>query len=94
MASVDLNITGRCFAKWARPVYYSVYPNLYMDSNEGSEDGDGKEGSERHGGCERVEIVCLLYADDLVLCGESQEDMRVGRFAEVCRRRGPESQCR
>ena len=28
----------------------------------------------------------LLYADDLVLCGESQEDLRVmvGLFAEVC----------
>ena len=32
----------------------------------------------------------LLYADDLVLCGESEENLRVmvGRFAEVCRRRG------
>ena len=32
----------------------------------------------------------LLYADDLDLCGESEEDMRamVGWFAEVCRRRG------
>ena len=32
----------------------------------------------------------LLYADDLVLCGESEEDMRVmvGRFPEVCRRIG------
>ena len=32
----------------------------------------------------------LLYADDLILCGESEEDLRemVGRFAEVCRRRG------
>ena len=32
----------------------------------------------------------LLYADDLVLCGESEEDMRemVGRFVEECRRRG------
>ena len=30
----------------------------------------------------------LLYADDLVLCGESEEDqgMMVGWFAEVCRR--------
>ena len=37
----------------------------------------------------------LLYADDLVLCGESEENLRamVGRFAEVCRRRGL-SQCR
>ena len=32
----------------------------------------------------------LLYADDLVLCGASEEDLRVmvGCFAEVCRRRG------
>ena len=32
----------------------------------------------------------ILYADDSVLCGESEEDLRmmVGRFAEVCRRRG------
>ena len=32
----------------------------------------------------------LLYANDLVLCGESEEDLRVmmGRFSEVCRRRG------
>ena len=30
----------------------------------------------------------LLYASDLVLCGESEEDMRamVGRIVEVCRR--------
>ena len=30
----------------------------------------------------------LLYADDLVLCGELGEDLRVmvGWFAEVCRR--------
>ena len=29
----------------------------------------------------------LLYADDLVLCGESEEDLRamVGCFVEVCR---------
>ena len=32
----------------------------------------------------------LLYADDLVLCSESEEDLRtiVGRFIEVCRKRG------
>ena len=31
----------------------------------------------------------LLYADDLVLIGELEEDLKmmVGRFAEVCRRR-------
>ena len=32
----------------------------------------------------------LLYADELALCGESEYDLRamVGRFVEVCRRRG------
>ena len=32
----------------------------------------------------------LLYANDLVLCGESEEDLKVmvERFVEVCRRRG------
>ena len=32
----------------------------------------------------------FLYADDLVLCGESEEYLRVmvGQFIEVCRRRG------
>ena len=31
----------------------------------------------------------LLYADDLVLCGEPEEYLRamVGRFVEICRRR-------
>ena len=35
-------------------------------------------------------LAGLLYADDLVLYGESEQDLRamVGRFAEVCRRRG------
>ena len=34
----------------------------------------------------------LFYADDLVLCGESEEYLRaiVLRFIEVCRRRGLE----
>ena len=34
--------------------------------------------------------VYLASADELVLCGESEEEMKalVGRFSEVCRRRG------
>ena len=41
---------------------------------------DGREGR----------LPGLLYADDLVLCGEPEEDLRVmvGRFADVCRRKG------
>ena len=32
----------------------------------------------------------MEIADDLALCGDSEEDLRaiVGRFVEVCRRRG------
>jgi hypothetical protein len=35
-------------------------------------------------------LPCLLYADDLVLCGESEESLRrlVERFGKVCKRRG------
>ena len=35
-------------------------------------------------------MLGFLYADDLILCGESEEDLKVmvGLFAEVCRRRG------
>ena len=34
-------------------------------------------------------MPALLYADDLVLCGESEEDLQVvvGHFVEVCRKR-------
>ena len=39
-------------------------------------------------------LPALLYADDIVLCGESDEDLRVmvGWFADVCRRR--EEECK
>ena len=62
---------------------------IYGWSDEGGEAEDGKEENEISGGWERVEITWPLYADDLVLCGESEEYLRamVGRFAEVCRRR-------
>ena len=35
-------------------------------------------------------LPSLLYADELVLCDISEEELRVmvGQFAEVCRRRG------
>ena len=37
-------------------------------------------------------LPSLLYADDLVLCGELKEDLRMmlRQFAEMCRRRGLE----
>ena len=38
----------------------------------------------------RVKIGGLSYANDLILCGESEEDLKplVGRLVEVCGRRG------
>ena len=55
----------------------------YGCSNEGCKNGDKKEGRE-------LKLSGLLYADDLVLCNESEDDLRgmVERFAKVCRRKG------
>ena len=49
--------------------------NAYMDALMRGEDGDGTEGREWR-------ILGHLYADDLVLCGELEEDLRamVGHF--------------
>ena len=54
---------------------------IYGRRDERSEKGGGEEGREWR-------LPDLLYADDLVLCNESKEDLRamVGRFVEVCRR--------
>ena len=54
---------------------------IYRCSDKGSEVGNGKEGREWR-------LPGFLYADDLVLWGESEEDLRgmVGWFVEVCRR--------
>ena len=43
----------------------------------------------------KIIIHCLLYAENLVLCGESEEDLKmiVGPIAEVCEKRS-DSQCR
>ena len=47
-------------------------------SNEGGENGDRKEGRE-------LGLPGLLYTDELVLCGEPEEDLRamVGSFVGV-----------
>ena len=52
-------------------------------SDEGEEDGEGTE-------CREWRLPRLLYVDDLVLYGESVENLRgmMGRFVEVCRRIG------
>ena len=60
-----------------------VFQCIYGCSDERGEDGEGKEGSEGI-------LPGLLYADKLVLWGESEEDLRAmaGWFVEECRRRG------
>ena len=54
----------------------------YGRNNEGGENGYGEKGREWR-------LPGLLYANGLVLHGESEEDLRamVGRFGGVCRRR-------
>ena len=56
--------------------------------SNGGKNEDAKEGRE-------LGLSGLLYAGDLVLCGESEEDLRamVGSFVGVYKRRS-ESQCR
>ena len=56
---------------------------IYECSDERGENRDEEMGGEWR-------LLGLLYEDDLVLCGESKEDLRtmVGQFVKVCRRRG------
>ena len=51
---------------------------IYECSSEGGKNDDGKEVRE-------LGLPGLLYADDLVLCGKSKEDLRamVGSFVGV-----------
>ena len=39
--------------------------------------GDKKKGNEIFRGNERMELPCLLYVDELVLCGELEENLNV-----------------
>ena len=56
-----------------------AFQSIHGSSNEGGENGDGKEGSE-------WKLPALLYADELVPSGESEEDLSemVRQFVEVC----------
>ena len=61
---------------------------IYGQCDEGGENGDGEERSTIYEKGRGMSLPGLLYADELVLCGESEEDLRsmVGRFIEVCGR--------
>ena len=61
--------------------------NVYMDGVMEVKIGMGRRRvSFLEDGRREWRLPGLLYADDLVLCGESEEDLRVmvGRFIEVC----------
>ena len=63
---------------------------IYGLNNEGGENGDGKEKGVIFPEKGREwKLPGLLCANDFVLCGEWEEDLRaiLGRFLEVCRRR-------
>ena len=47
---------------------------IYGWTDEGGEDGDGKERLEILEDGREWRLPGLLYTDDLVLCGESEED--------------------
>ena len=51
---------------------------IYGCGDKSGETGDGEEGKEWR-------LPGILYADDLVLCGELEEDLKaiVGHFVEV-----------
>ena len=64
--------------------------NVYMDAMMKVKMGMGRRGVRFLEDGREWSLTGLLYADDLVLSGESEDDLRamVGQFAEVCRRRG------
>ena len=63
--------------------------NVYMDALL-KEVKTGMERGVRFQEGREWRLPGLLYADDFVSCGESEEDLKamVGRFVEVCKRRG------
>ena len=68
---------GRIISPWLFNVYIDgVMKEVKM--------GMGRRGVSFLEDGRELRLLDLLYADDLVLCGESQEDLRVmeGRFAE------------
>ena len=69
------------------PWLFNVYMNAVMKEVKM---GMGKRGVRFQEEGREWRLPGLLYADDLVLCGELEENLRaiVGHFAEVCRRRG------
>ena len=63
---------------------------IYGHSDEGCENGDGEEGVRFQEEGRELRFPDSLYAGDLILCGELEEDLRVmvSYLVEVCRRGG------
>ena len=64
------------------PWQFSVWMEMKM--------GIGRRGMSFLEDGRECRLPSILYVNDLVLCGESEEDLRVmvGQFAEACKRRG------
>ena len=66
--------------------------NVYMDEamKEVNENGGAEDRSKVSGGGREWRLPGLLYADVLVLCGNSKDNLKVMviHFVEICRRRG------
>ena len=81
---IDIWVRQGCImSPWLFKVYmYAVMKEIKM--------GIGRRGVRFMENGRECRLPGLLYADDLVLCGELEEDLRamVGQFVEVCRRRG------
>ena len=62
-----------------------AFQRKYGCCNERSENGDREDGSDISGRRRREREIGLLSADDLVLCGELDEGLKVimGSFVEV-----------
>ena len=69
------------------PWLFNVYMNGLMKERKM---GMGRRGVSFMEDRREWRLPGLLYVDDLVLCGELEEDLilMAGRFAEECRRRG------
>ena len=69
------------------PRLFNVYMDVVMKEVK---IGMGRRGVRFQEEGREKRLSSFLYADDLVLCGESEEDLRamVGRFVEMFRRRG------
>ena len=80
---IDSGVRQGCIIS---PWFFNVYMDAVMKEVKL---GMGRRGMKFLEKEREWKLPDLLYVDNLVLCGESEEDLRavVGRFVEVCRRR-------